>query len=331
MEPAAFAAAAEALDAGAPSVPVPGLAEPLKPAHAPLARLAGLCDRLFLTRPPLAPGAILCGASHAPAPGQRAHAAGLGPTALAAWTRAMGEVAEARALCPLPDDPRLTDGTLPALDAALRPSGAVPAALGLRLGGGAPVSGLGAGADVAQAARAAWHEAVERHAIALWLAAAAPARPFAAPPSLRAFEAALRRGVPVAPLRFLRLPGAVPGLAVIVAVSDRPEGAVPGYGCAPDPVEAACKAVTEVVQGEFALHLEQRALAEQGTPLPRFGFAVRARGLAVRADLTHPPPGPLEAGPEVHPRFAVLTRPDDGVPVLRVVSDGLLMPPPGAV
>ena len=328
MEPAGFAAAAMALMAGAPEARVPGLAQPLTPALAGLARLAGGCDRLFLARPPLAPGAVICGASHAPAPGGRAHAAGLGPDARAAWTRAMGEVAEARALCPLPQDPC---GVFPLLDARLRPCGTFPAAQALRLDPGDPVSGIAAGADVAQAARAAWHEAVERHAIALWLGAAAPARPLDPPRALRVFEAALRGAAAVAPLRYLRLPGAVPGFAVVVALSQRPEGVVPGYGCAPDPLEAACKAATEVVQGEFALHLEQRAQAEQGGPLPKLGFTARAQALAGRPDLTHPAPGGLAPGPAVAPVFAVLTRPDDGVPVLRVMAEGLLTPPPGAV
>lgn len=320
MNPADFAQAAAALAAGAALARVPGLAQPLGPGHLRLARLAALCDRLFLARPPLAPGAVMCGASHSPRPMLRAHAAGIGPDALAAWTRAMGEVAEARALH---DDPC---GTVPLLDHALRPCGSINAAQVRRLAGDtAPAHGLGAGADVPQAARAAWREAVERHAIALWLEGSATARPLDPGPAVRALAAALRAGVAAPPLRFLRLPGAMPGLVVVVALSDRPEGVVPGFGCAPDVTEAACKAATEVVQGEFALHLGQLV------PRTTDNAAIRARNLADRPDLTQPTPGPLELGEPVAPHFAVLTRPDDAVPVMRVVADGLRTPAPGAI
>ncbi|MFN3645619.1 MAG: YcaO-like family protein [Gemmobacter sp.] len=332
MQPADFAQAARALAQGAGGVQVPGLAQPLGPPDAALARLAGLCDRLFLVRPPGAAGAVLCAASHSPAPGQRAHAAGLGPDGRSAWTRALGEVAEARALVRAADDSRLQAGQLPLLDADLAPAGTIPADLVLRAAGDrATVHGVAAGADLAQAARAAWSEAVERHAVALWLAGAAPARPLDPPASLRRFEAALRGGAVAAPLRFLRLPGAVPGLAVVVALSDAGPGPVAGYGCAPDPVAAACKAATEVVQGEFALYLETQALPAGAAPVAPDGFAARAARLAARPDLTRPVAGALEPGPTVRPCFAVLTRPQDGVPVLRVVAPGLMHPPAGMV
>lgn len=326
MTPQDFATAAAALAQGAAQARVPGFPAGLGHEVLPLVRLAALCDRVFLARPPLAAGAVVCGASHAPLPGRRAHAAGLGPTPQAAFARAMGEVAEARALTRCPDDPRLAeDRALPLLDAGLRAVGRVDAAQALRAGDDhAPVSGLGAGADLAQAARAAWHEAVERHAIALWFAGAASARPFAVPAPVRALEAALRAGVAAPALRFLLLPGAG-RLAAVIALSEGPWGAVPGYGCATDPVEAACKAACEVVMGEFALHLEARALAE-GTPLPSTGMTARAEMLAACPALIHPRPGPLERGGDLAPHFAVLTRPDDAVPVLRCLADGLRDP-----
>ena len=324
MDPDEFARAADALGAGAAQVMVAGMAGPLGREHARLARLAAGCDRLFVLRPPWAPGVVICGASHRPGPGaQVQHAAGLWRDARGAWCRAMGEVAEARGLHLAGDG-----GSLPLLGHDLRPCGTIPAAQVRRQpGDAAPVHGLGAGADLAQAARSAWHEAVERHAIALWLAGDAPARPLGTEPTaLRALETALRGGVAQAPLRFLQLPGAVPGLVVVVALSDRPEGVVPGYGCAPDLTEAACKAATEVILGEFGLDLERRRAAPGAAP----GQA-RARRLAERPDLIRPGSGPLDAGAALVPCFAVLTRCDDGVPVVRVVADGLRTPAPGAV
>lgn len=326
---AEFAAAVQALEGGAVQVPVAALQARLGPGDLGLARLAAGCDRLFLARPPLAPGAVFCGASHAPGPGRRDHAAGLGASPLAAWTRAMGEVAEARALAQTPA------GALPVLDADLRPCGTVPAAEVLRGAGGdpvsGPVSGLGAGADLAQAAQSAWREQVERHAIARWFTGAEPARPMSVAPAVRQLEAALRGGAVERPLRYLVLPGAVPGLSVVVALSQGAQGVVPGYGCAPHPVAAACKAATEVVMGEFALHLETVAASERGGGPPEGGFIARAALFAARPDLTDPAPGPLAPGPAIRPRFAVLTRPDDGVPVLRVLAPGLALPPPGTV
>jgi ribosomal protein S12 methylthiotransferase accessory factor YcaO len=322
VQPQDFAKAAAMLEAGAPQAGVPGMAQPLGPEHARLARLAARCDRLFLARPPLAPGAVICGASHSPCKGVRAHAAGIGPDARSAWVRAMGEVAEGRAL----QAPR-GDRPLPVLDHALRPCGSMaPAAV---LQGAA--HGLGAGADLAHAARAAWHEAVERHAIAVWLSGDAPARPLRDLAPVRGLESALRGGVGAPPLRFLCLPGAVPGLAVVVALSRVPAGVVPGYGCAPDLAEAACKAAVEVVQGEFALHLEGLACEQSGGAAPADGFSARAQALAARPDLTDPVDGPLAMGAALWPRFADLTLAGDAVPVLRVITEGLRAPLPGAV
>lgn len=322
MEPQEFAAAVKVLEAGATQISVPGLAQPLGPGQLRLARLAARCDRLFLARPPLAPGAVFCGASHSPCADVRAHAAGIGVDGRAAWVRAMGEVAEGRAL----QAPR-EEGTLPLLDRGLRNCGTIASYDGCK----APAHGLGAGADLAQAARAAWHEAVERHAVALWLSGEAPARPMPDLAAVRRLETVLRGGVVVARLRFLCLPGAVPGLAVVAALSHRPEGVVAGYGCAPDLPEAACKAAVEVVQGEFALHLEERARAETGGAARPGGFAARARVLAARPDLTDPADGPLAMGAAPGPCFADLTLAGDGVPVLRVMTEGLRLPLPGAV
>lgn len=421
MQPEDFARAAGVLRAGAAQAAVPGFPGGLGAGMAALAGLAAGCTRLFLARPPLAPGAVICGASHSPAPGVQAHAAGLGPTPQAAFARAMGEVAEARALYRQPDDPRLApDGTLPLLDHRLHPMGRIPAqgllreagedsrsagpdaaqraeestgaghtgtmpmqradaslisgadtrragSGALREDGGpassptaaqretisdagrtrsgalqqdedpvsspaaaqrqeAPVSGLGAGSDAAMAARAAWHEAVERHAIALWFHDGAPAAALPPPPAAQAVERALRRGAAAPALRYLLLPGAAPGLIVVAALSEGPWGCVPGYGCAPTAAEAACKAATEAAMGEFALHLEARAQAEQGLAPPSGGFTARAALLAARPDLLAPAGGPPPPGPDLAPQFADLTLPGEGVTVLRVLLPGLRQP-----
>lgn len=336
MRPEDFAAAAMDLQAGAARVAIAGFPGGLGAGMAAHAALAGGCTGLFLARPPLAPGAVICGASHAPLPGLRAHAAGIGPTPQAAFARAMGEVAEARALYRRPDDPRLAgDGRLPVLDARLRPAGRIaPDGLLRDPGGAVDGTGLGAGPDAATAARSAWHEATERHAIALWFTGEAPARPLPAPPAALALEAALRGASQAPGLRYMLLPGAPAGLVVIAALSTGPWGVIPGYGCAATPAEAACKAVTEAVMGEFALHLEQRALHEQGIAPPAGGFGARAALLAGRPDLTDPDQGPAPApGPHCRPRFAVLSLPGDGLVVLRALAPGLRVPmgPPGPV
>jgi ribosomal protein S12 methylthiotransferase accessory factor YcaO len=328
MQPQDFAALARAMAQGGVALPLPGLGRLVGPQDAAAVRLAAACARLFLARPPLAPGAVICGASHEPAPGLRAHAAGIGPDAAAAWARAMSEVAEARALIPLEGDPRVdAEATLPLQDDALRPCGRVPAAQALRGAGDAtPVHGLAAAADPHAAARAALAEAVERHAIALWFGGAAPARPLAAPPALRGFEGALRRGAAgVAPLQFLLLP-APAGFHAVAALSAGDWGILPGYGCAQGLMAAACKAVTEVVMAEFGWHLETR----DGAAPPPGGMVARGRLFATRPDLTHPPdrgapvPAPL---PPV--RLAVLDRPGDGLAVRRVVMPGLRVPDAG--
>lgn len=327
MQPQDFARAAAALSAGAAQVAVPGFPGGLAQGMEPLARLAAGCDRVFLTRPPSAPGAVICGASHAPAPGIRAHASGIGPTPQAAFARAMAEVAEARALYRRPDDPRVgADGGLPLLDAGLMPAGRIPAS-GLLRDDHGDVSGaaLGAGTDSAMAARSAWHELVERDAIARWFGGEVAAMPLPAPAPAIAVETALRRGPPV--LRYLLLPCRVAGLVTVAALSESNWGCLPGYGCAADPTEAACKAATEVVQGEFALHLEQRARAEHGIAPGPHSFTARATMLAGRPDLIRPPPAPqAPPGAPYAPRFAVLTLPGEGVCVVRAMADGFRQP-----
>lgn len=328
MQPGDFAELARLLaqDGAARPFPMPGAVRLAAPGDLAAVRLAAGCARLFLARPPLAPGAVICGASHDPAPGLRAHAAGIGPDAVAAFARAMSEVAEARALVPLAGDPRVdAAGTLPLEDDGLRPCGRIPAAQGLRLAGdAAPVHGLAAAPDPRAAARAALAEAVERHAIALWFAGAAPARPLPAPPALRRFEAAMRRDVTgAAPLRFLLLPG-LAGFHVVAALSAGDWGILPGYGCAPDVMAAACKAVTEAVMAEFGWQLETGG--DSAAPSPG-GMVARGRMLAARPDLTDPPDGPLPLpGPVPPVRLAVLDRPGDGLAVRRAVMPGLRLP-----
>lgn len=329
MQPQDFAQAAAGLRAGAALVDVPGFPSGLGQGMAALAALAAGCSHLFLARPPMAPGAVLCGASHAPQPGLRAHAAGLGPTPQTAFARAMGEVAETRALYRDHGDPRIDmAGTLPLLDAELRPSGRIPAHGLLREAGrNAHGNGLGAGHDATMAASAAWREAVERHAIAVWFHNGAPAVPLPSPAAAQRLESALRRNFKAEPLRYLLLPGAVPGLVVVVALSEGTWGCLPGYGCATTAAEAACKAATEAVMGEFALYLEHRARIEEGRAPPAQGFAARAAMLATRTDLTQPPAGgALMTGAARQPAFADLTIAGDGLVVLRSVTPGLLYP-----
>lgn len=334
MQPEEFAELAGLLAQGGPArpLPMPGATRLAGPGDLAAVRLAAGCERLFLARPPLAPGAVICGATHAPVPGLRAHAAGIGPDAVAAWARAMSEVAEARALVPPAPDPRIdAAGTLALVDADLRPCGRVAAGQVLRLPGqGGAVHGLAAAPDPQAAARAALAEAVERHAIAVWFAGDAPARPLPAPPALRGFEGALRRGVAGArPLRFLRLPP-VAGFAVVAALSEGDWGILPGYGCAADPLAAACKAATEVVMAEFGWHLETRATGETGVAPPGTGMVARARLLATRPDLAAPPPGPpVPPAPLPPVRLAVLDRPGDGLAVMRAAMPGLRVPDPG--
>ena len=333
MQPADFASAAASLAAGEPQAVVAGFPGVFDAAHVPWLRLAGHCARVFLARPPLAPGAVICGATWRDGPNAPAHVAGIGPDARSAFLRAMSEVAEARALCCMAPDPRLDPaGRLPLLALDLTSAGTIDAALVLRPPGAGPVGGLAAGADIASVARAAWQEAVERHAIALWAAGDASARPLATPGGVMRFESALRRGVAHPPLQFIRLPGAVPGLHVVAALSRHAGGILPGYGCAADPAHAACKAACEAVLAEFAVLLETRARDDEGIPPPPGGFVRRGQWLAGREDLTAPAPGPLATGPVVQPVLAVLGRPEDGLAVLRAVAPTLRVPPvPGPV
>ena len=332
MQPGDFAELALRMAAGGRGLALPGLGRLAGPGDLAAVRLAAGCARLFVVRPPLAPGAVICGAVHEPVPGLRADAAGIGPDAAAAWARAMSEVAEARALLPLAPDPRVdADGTLTLVDEAQRPCGHVPAAQGLRPAGqrGA-VHGLAAAPEPQAAARAALAEAVERDAIARWFAAAVPARPYPAPPALRAFESALRRGVAgVVPLRFLVLPGMRPGFVVMAALSEGDWGILPGYGCDPDPMAAACKAATEVVMAEFGWFVEHRRKGDPPAGAPGLVWAARGRMFATRPDLTDPPPGPaVPVGPRLSPRWAVLDRPGDGLAVRRAMMPEVLAPDP---
>jgi ribosomal protein S12 methylthiotransferase accessory factor YcaO len=320
MRPEDFQLAAERLAQGAGPVAVSGFpggigAELLAPV-----RLAAGCDRVFLARPPTAPGAVICGARHVTRDGRVRSAAGIGASARDAFVRAMAEVAENHALARRDAS---GDAVIPRLGADLMPEGTTVCATLAGVG-----SGLAAAADTAQAARAAWHEAVERHAIALWFEDGLPAPAFSVPPGVLALEATLRRGVMRAPLRYLRLPGAPPGLSVVMALCEDEAGLLAGYGCAADPVAAACKASCEVVMAEFGLHLEQRALAEDGVPLPPAGHHARAAMLATRAELRTPSVGTPSEGPARQPAFAVLSGPADPLVVVQVLPCGLRQPMP---
>lgn len=318
MRPEDFQLAAERLAQGAGPVAVPGFPGGIGADLLAPVRLAAGCDRLFLARPPTAPGAVICGARHVTRDGRLRSAAGIGASARDAFVRAMAEVAENHALA---RRDALGDAVVPRLGADLLPDGTTGCG---RLAGVG--SGLAAAADRAQAARAAWHEAVERHAIALWFEDGLPAMAYAVPRGVQALERALRRGVLRAPLRHLHLAGAPGGLSVVMALCPDKAGLLAGYGCAPDPVAAACKASCEVVMAEFGLHLEQRAFAEDGVPLPPAGHHARAAMLATRADLRNPPVGQPPEGPARQPAFAVLSAPSDPLVVVQVLPCGLRQP-----
>ena len=288
-----------------------------------LLRLAARMDRVFATRPPDAPGAALFGATRvlrgdqgfAGAPGAQVEAsyAGVGLTPLAAFSRCMGEAAEHAAMFALSDDPRGDRAVaLRRLDGA---------------GGARTSTGHAAGASLDHATDSAICERVERHAIARWFTGAAAAS-LPPPPEARLLEAGFR-GPKARHLGYLVLPADVAGFVVVAAVTTGETGMAVGYGCATDAAQAACKALSEVVQGEFALRLE-RARAADGIAPPATGFVARAGLFAqmpglLRAAAPLPvlPPAGRRARDLIAAEVTDLTVPGTDVPVVHAAIPGL--------
>lgn len=338
MEPADLGAAAAVLEGAAGAGPVawrvlgtlrPGADNSGDGGLLRWLRIGARTERVFLLAPPLAPGGVLCGAAMRPdAGGPAVHLAGFGPTPRQAFVRAMAEAAEAEGLAVAR---RSRAALLPGLDAGLQPvPGVAPSPL---LDDGA---GVAAGEGPARAARGALLEALERHALALWVCGRSRAGRLVVPAFVRQFESVLRAGRAdlVGHMRFLLIPS-LPGCSVVAAVSDAcDEGAVVGYGCDPDPVAACCKAVIEAVMAEAGLMLSIRAHA-QGTSVPEDGALARVRWFAQRPDLIcpghdadWPRAGPddlvaLAAGARLTVRFADLSLPGRGITVLKAAVPGL--------
>jgi hypothetical protein len=280
-------------------------------------------DRVFATRPPDAPGAAFFGATRvlrgdqgfAGASGAQIAAsyAGVGLTPLAAFSRCMGEAAEHAAMFALADDPRGDRAAmLRRLDGA---------------GGARTSTGHAAGASLDHATDSAICERVERHAIALWFAGAAAAS-LPPPPEARLLEARFR-GPDPRQVAYLALPSEVPGFVTVAAATTGDTGLAVGYGCATDAAQAACKALSEAVQGEFALRLE-RSRAAEGIAPPATGFMARATMFAQAPGLLRgtaplpplPPPG-RRARDLIAARVTDLTVPGTDVPVVHAAVPGL--------
>ncbi|MDO9524108.1 MAG: YcaO-like family protein [Gemmobacter sp.] len=327
LQPDDYLHAAKVLaDANAPAEPrilrflaFLGLPENASGSEAALLRFAGRLDRVFAIRLPDAPGATLFGATHAlradlsyagatdgTVPGSYA---GVGLTPLAAFARCIGEAAEYAAMYALTDDTRTVDARL--LRRLDNPGLARSS------------TGYAAGSSLKMATDAAIRERVERHAIALWYAGGGAAL-LHAPHAAQWLEAAYRAGTQTrAGAQYLMLPHKVAGLSVVASITRGETGIAVGYGCAPDTTQAACKALTEVLQGEFALGLE-RGRTEQGIQPPPTGFLARSALFAARSDLFEATlPAVVATGAPPRARITDLTVPGTDIPVVHARIDGL--------
>lgn len=126
-------------------------------------------------------------------------------------------------------------------------------------------AGCGAGASLAEAVRSGLSELIERDAVALWWLGGAPG---AAPPA--AAENVLRGLYPRQSQRVSWLLDLTTdlGVPVIAALSSDRQGGevIVGAGSGRDAAEAACRAVTELVQMEQAAEIS-RAKAKTGVKL----------------------------------------------------------------
>jgi YcaO cyclodehydratase, ATP-ad Mg2+-binding len=313
-----------------------------------LFRMAARLDAVFPMRLPTAAGAAFFGArrTHGGGAGsnfagdgkpKRTDYAGLGVSLAEAFCACIGEAAEHDAMILRLEDNRLSiEGALPLLNAQMRETGSVDAALVLRDAGegGRPPprssTGYAAGPTIEEAALSALLECVERHAISLWFNGARKPAAFAATDELTRYFIALRGGE-APPVRLMRLPHDVKGALVAVAFSISAEGGVAvGYGCAMSAPQAAMKAVRELCQGEFALYLEAQSDRSKSAP-----FTARAQLFAERPGLFETRPDKLEpvrgaqtlaslcAGFAQGVQFVNLTVSENAIPVACALVGGI--------
>jgi ribosomal protein S12 methylthiotransferase accessory factor len=312
-----------------------------------LLRMAARLDAVFPVRLPTAPKAAFFGARgiygggegsvfEGEGPPKRTDYAGLGATLAEAFCACIGEAAEHEAMFLRRRDSRVSaDGAMPAMDPQMRASGGIEAALVLREAGAdrnppRSSTGYAAGPTREDAALRALLECVERHAVSLWFNGLRRPVSLAAPKALTAYCVSLR-GADAPQVSLMQLPHDVKG-AVVVAARSVPAGggSAIGYGCALSAERAAMKAVRELCQGEFALHLESLS----ATPGPG-AFTSRSMMFLERPGLFDTEAGHQENMPEElslaslcagfpqKVRFVDLTLPGDGVPVVCALADGL--------
>lgn len=310
-----------------------------------LLRFAAQLDAVFPMRVPTATGAAFFGARRVHCGGgalagsgkaRQTDYAGLAGSLKQAFCACVGEAAEHDAMFVRRRDSRLSaDGTLPLLDEGLRAAGSIEADRILREAGDsllpAPRSSTGyaAGPTLAEAAMSALLECIERHAVSLWFDRQRKPAPLT-PANETAREIMLLRGADATHCRLLRLPHGIACVPVAAAFSVSAQGrCAVGYGCALSAEQAALKAVRELCQGEFALHLE----AQSGDP-DSLAFTRRSEMFAQNADLFETSahdiapdlwhsdlPG-LCSAIDRRVRFVNLTVSEASVPVVCALADG---------
>jgi YcaO cyclodehydratase, ATP-ad Mg2+-binding len=323
-----------------------GLAPEERRQFARLLRMAARLDAVFPMHVPTAPGAAFFGARRLHfANGELAGSgkarptdyAGLASSLTEAFCACIGEAAEHDAMFLRQRDLRLSpDGALPLLDEQLRAAGGIDAALILReAGDGARApprssTGYAAGRTLSEAAMSALLECIERHAISLWF------NGLRKPISLRVSNEAVQRitrlrGAAAPPCRLLRLPHDLAGAPVAAACSvSAGGGTAVGYGCALSVEQASQKAVRELCQGEFALHLESQASSANAR-----AFTERSRMFAQNTSLFETADGDSDNA-EPHSnlpglcaafgrrvRFVNLSLSENSVPVVCALADGV--------
>jgi ribosomal protein S12 methylthiotransferase accessory factor YcaO len=312
-----------------------------------LLRTASRMDAVFPMRLPTAPGAAFFGArkTHGGGVGsvfagdgapKRADYAGLGAGLREAFCACIGEAAEHEAMLLRRQDDRLAaNGVIQCLDWQMRAAGGIAAALILREAGqGRPPprssTGYAAGPTLEDAALSALLECTERHAVSLWFNGLNKPVPLLAAEAMTSYSVGLRG--PGAPLvRLMLLPHDIEGAIVAAASSVSAAGCIAvGYGCAPSAEQAAMKAVRELCQGEFALHLES-----QSTTPGHGAFTAKSEMFLNRSELFETGNARREAEEGAQGlsslctrfphqvRFVDLTLPSDGVPVVCALADGI--------
>jgi YcaO cyclodehydratase, ATP-ad Mg2+-binding len=311
-----------------------------------LLRMAARLDAVFPMRVPTAPGAAFFGARRVHgADGDLAGSgktkqtdyAGFGASLFQAFCACIGEAAEHDAMFLRRHDHRLSsEGTLPLLDGGLSAAGVINAALILREAGDNPwpaprtSTGYAAGPTLAAAAQSAILECIERHAISLWF------NGLQKPALMTASDAAVQqirllRGDAAPCCRLLRLHHDIQGAPAVAAYSVSSDGKIAvGFGCALSADDALLKAVKELCQGEFALHMECQA-GSAGVA----SFSARSKMFAQKTalfesvfdesggDPSYPDLPTLSAALGGIVQFVNLTVSEDAVPVVCALVDGL--------